>query len=405
MGADHTLTDARRLCDAGLVPKPFPRGAELTVDQLSDRPQSHLAELRAHEPVSWVPAVGAWLVTRYDLALAVMHDADTFTVDDPRFSTARVVGPSMLSLDGDAHAANRAPFADPLRARPVRERFTAVIVEEIGRLLDELAPAGGAEMRRGFAGRLAANVLANALGLPADRGQVLLGLYDRIVAGVTAISAGEELPARALKAFTGLAHMLQEALGAGEDGGVLKAAATGSDLSAEELVSNAAVLLFGGIETMEGMITNALLALLEHGEAVAQVRARPELADAAVEDSLRLEPAAAAVDRYATADTTLGDASICRGDLVRVSLSAANRDPAVFENPDSYDLARPNVRRHLSFAAGPHVCLGVHLARLEARLALRAVLERFAGVRLDPDEPSAVSGLVFRKPQALHVVW
>ena len=135
------------------------------------------------------------------------------------------------------------------------------------------------------------------------------------------------------------------------------------------------------------------------------MRARPELVDAALEESLRLEPAAPAVDRYAKADITLERGRIRSGELVRVSLGAANRDPAVFENPDRYDLARANVRRHLAFAAGPHVCLGVHLARLEARLALRAMLERFPALRLDPASPSAVSGLVFRKPASLHVLW
>jgi cytochrome P450 len=379
----------------------FPLGAELTVEQLSERPHAHLGRLRAHEPVSWVPAIEAWLVTRYDLALAVMHDPDTFTVDDPRFSTARVIGPSMLSLDGDEHAANRAPYAGPLRPAAVRERLTAVVTEQIVRLLEGIAPAGGAEMRRGFAGPLAAAVLAKALGLGAEEAPTLIALYDRIVGGVTSISAGGELPDGAREAFATLAVILQAA----PRGGILEAAAVGSDLTAEQLVSNAAVLLFGGIETTQGMIANALLALLEHPEAVAQVRARPELVEAAVEESLRLEPAAGAVDRYATADTVVGGASIRAGDLVRVSLSAANRDPAVFEDPDSYDLARPNLRRHLAFAAGPHVCLGVHLARLEARLALRALLERFPGLRLDPDKPSAATGLVFRKPSTLHVLW
>jgi cytochrome P450 len=401
MAGDHTFTNAGWLCDADGVVEAFPLGAELTVEQLSERPHEHLARLRAQEPVSWLPAIGAWFVTRYDLALAVMHDPDTFTVDDPRFSTARVVGPSMLSLDGDAHAANRAPFAGPLRPAAVRQRFTEIVTDQIARLLDGLAPTGGAEMRRSFAGPLAATVLAKALGLPADRGEALLALYDRIVAGVTSISAGRELPDQARESFATLDVMLRETMG----GGVLESAAMGSDLTAEQLISNAAVLLFGGIETTEGMIANALLALLEHQEAAAQVRARPELVDASLEESLRLEPAAGAVDRYATADTLVAGASIRAGDLVRVSLSAANRDPAVFEDADSYDLARPNVRRHLAFAAGPHVCLGVHLARLEARLALRALVERFPRLRLNPDMPSAVGGLVFRKPSALHVLW
>jgi cytochrome P450 len=153
------------------------------------------------------------------------------------------------------------------------------------------------------------------------------------------------------------------------------------------------------------MIANAILGLLEHPEALAEVQARPGLVDAALEESLRLEPAAAAVDRYATADTTLERARIGAGELVRVSLAAANRDPAVFQEPDRYDLSRPNVRRHLSFAAGPHVCIGVHVARLEARVALRAILERFPRLRLDPERPASVRGLVFRKPVSLHVLW
>ena len=382
----------------------FPLGAGLTVDQLSDQPHAHLARLRADEPVSWVPAIGAWLVTRYDLALDVMRDSTTFTVDDPGFSTAQVVGPSMLSLDGDAHDRNRAPFAAPLRPDAARKRFTRVVTLNIGRLLHELDPAAGAELRRGFAGPLAAAVLGYALGLAPDDGPHLIDLYDRIVSGVTAISGGGQLPADASDAFAALDAVLRERLDRGADGSVLQAA-THSELSTEQLISNAAVLLFGGIETTEGMIANAVLALLEHPEAVAQVRARPELVDAALEESLRLEPAAAAVDRYAKADITLERGRIRSGELVRVSLGAANRDPAVFENPDRYDLARANVRRHLAFAAGPHVCLGVHLARLEARLALRAMLERFPALRLDPASPSAVSGLVFRKPASLHVLW
>ena len=120
---------------------------------------------------------------------------------------------------------------------------------------------------------------------------------------------------------------------------------------------------------------------------------------------MRLEPAAAVIDRYATAGVLVGGAEIGDGELVRISLAAANRDPAVFADPDRFDLDRGGARRHLAFAQGPHVCVGVHLARLEARTALALLLERLPGLRLDPDRESAVRGLVFRKPQRLHVVW
>ena len=165
------------------------------------------------------------------------------------------------------------------------------------------------------------------------------------------------------------------------------------------------MLLFGGIETTEGMICNAVLQLLERPDALDRVRKDPALLDAAIEESLRLEPAAAVVDRYATADIELAGVKIAKGELVRVSIAAANRDPEAFANPDVFDLHRSGARGHLAFAQGPHVCLGVHLARLEARTALAALLQRLPNPRLDPDRPSQIRGLVFRKPPELHVTW
>jgi len=165
-------------------------------------------------------------------------------------------------------------------------------------------------------------------------------------------------------------------------------------------------VLFGGIETMEGMIANAIVHLLGNAHELAAVRADPAQLPDAIEESLRLEPAAAAVDRYATRDTKVGGAPIAAGDLLRVSVTAANRDPAVFPDPDRFDPRRPNARRHLAFASGPHVCIGVHLARLEAHTALRTLLDRLPGLRLDPARPlPAARGLVFRKPPSIDVLW
>jgi cytochrome P450 len=118
---------------------------------------------------------------------------------------------------------------------------------------------------------------------------------------------------------------------------------------------------------------------------------------------VRLEPAAAVVDRYATADVELGGCSIRRGDLVTVSLAGAGRDPSVFAAPDEFDVRRPNARRHLAWASGPHICLGMHLARLEALTALKAALA-LPGLRLAPSSPPP-HGLVFRKPSAVKVHW
>ena len=186
-------------------------------------------------------------------------------------------------------------------------------------------------------------------------------------------------------------------------GAVLAEAA--GPLTEAEAISNAAVLLFGGIETTEGMIANAMLHLLSSPAALEMVLADRGLIPAAVEESLRLEPAAAVVDRYATRDIRLGQARILAGDQVTVSIAGANRDPAVFGHPDVFDIRRPDPGRQLAFAHGPHFCLGVHLARLEARIAVQAMLEQLPGLHLDPRSPSAPAGLVFRKPARLSVCW
>lgn len=383
----------------------FPLGASITIAQLEHDPHPVLAALREREPVSLVPALGGWLVTRYDLAVEVMRDTAAFTVDDPRFSTARVIGPSMLSLDGDEHARHREPFGAPFRPVAVRERFAQLLAEEADRLLDGLEGSRWAELRRSFAGPLAAFAMTRALGLEPGEVATVLEWYDAIVSAVTEITAGHPIPQAGEDAFCRLRKRLTEVIDAGRASSLLAAAAVGSELTHDQIVSNAAVLLFGGIETTEGMIANAILHLLERPDQLQRVRERPRLLDVALEESLRLEPAAAMVDRYATEDRELGGADIACMDLVHVSIAGANRDPTVFDQPDELDLDRAHARRHLAFAHGPHVCVGVHLARLEARIAVSALLHRFRTVRLDPDRPSPVRGLVFRKPPSLNVTW
>jgi cytochrome P450 len=383
----------------------FPLGASITVGKLEDDPHPALAALRESEPVSWIPELDCWLVTPHDLVLEVIRDARTFTVDDPRFSTGRVVGPSMLSLDGDAHTRHRAPFAPPFRPLAVRERFAELVAQETERLIDELEPAGAAELRRSLAGPLAAYAMTRALGLEPEEVPAVLAWYDAIVGAVTEITAGTDMPTDGTEAFDALRVRLIEVIHSPDHSSLLSAVAGDSELSDEQIVSNAAVLLFGGIETTEGMIAGAALALLQRPEDVARARGDRRLLDVAIEESLRLEPAAAVVDRYATEDVELGGASIADGELVRASITAANRDPAVFADPDRFDLERENAGRHLAFAHGPHVCVGVHLARLEARTAIGMLLARLPDLRLDPERPSRTRGLVFRKPPALHVIW
>ena len=389
----------------------------VTLADLESDPHPILARLRAGAPACWVPVLGAWLVTGYDLAVAVLRDARTFTVDDPRFSTAKVVGPSMLSLDGARHARHRAPFTRPFRAEEIHARLEAFTRAEAGRLVSAIRPSGAAELRRAVAGPLAVTVMAEALGLGQTDPAQVLAWYDGIVtavqaeaanagaagAGTGATAANAGATAAGAAAFAELAASLRQVIAAPPPSSLL-ADVTGA-LTADEAISNAGVLLFGGIETTEGMIANAMLHLLSSPGELEFVRADRGLIPAAIEESLRLEPAAAVVDRYATGDTQLGGARIRAGDQVTVSIAGANRDPRIFDDPDEFQIRRPNATRHLAFAHGPHFCLGAHLARLEARIAVATLLDLLPELRLDERYPATPRGLVFRKPTDLRVRW
>ncbi len=438
-----------------------------------------------------VPALGGWLVTSYAAAVAVMRDPRAFTVDDPRFSTARVVGPSMLSLDGAAHARHRAPFFSAFHRGGAAARLGQFAETEAARLVAAIRLDGTAELRGTVTGPLAVAVVAEALGLGHLPPDTILSAYDRIVSGVTGLSGDQGAgaagpPPDAAGAFAELAADLRAAIGPGnggpdsgrrgnggpgnegpgnerpdsggpDSGGrgnerpdserpgnerpgnggpgnggpgstagqrppgarrvtaqdervtaggrtVLADAARFGDLTTAEVVSDAAVVMFGGIDTTDGMIANAVLHLLSDPGQLELVRVDPRLVPAAIEESLRLEPAAALVDRYATRDVMIGEARVRAGDRVSVSLAAANRDPEVFRDPDRFDIFRASAGRHLAFAYGPHFCIGAALARAETRAAVSALLT-LPRLRLDPARPAAPRGLVFRKPPALHVTW
>lgn len=384
----------------------FPIGGSATLSELDVDPHPLLARLRAAEPVSWLPALGGWLVTRYDLAVRVMRDHTTFTVDDPRFSTSRVVGASMLSLDGAEHARHREPFAHPFRPARVRDRFTAFVEVETGRLISGFEADGAADLRRQFAGPLAVGVMTEALGLRDVEADRVLSWYAAIVTAVSEVTAGRQVTADGVNAFRRLREALLRTINDTDESSLLSEAARRPEaLGQDEVVSNAAVLLFGGIDTTEGMIVNAVRHLLGDCGARELIRADAGLLPSAIEESTRLEPAAAVVDRYATGDIELGGSRIRKGDLVTVSIAGANRDPEVFTEPDRFDIRRESARLNLAFAQGPHFCLGAHLARTETAIAIRHLLDRLPGLRLDPAHPNAPRGLVFRKPPALRVRW
>lgn len=357
---------------------------DLDLGRLDVNPHPALAECRRVGRVVWVPALTGWLVTGFAAAVEILTDAETFTVDDPRFSTARLTGPSMLTLDGREQRRHRQAFAATYRPKNVaaladrlRARADELVRGREGAVLDV-----GADLAR----PLAIDALIAVLDLSDPAADVLTDWHRQLVAGFA-----EDHPGQGLLPVV---REMRARLGTRAEG-------PGKGLDEAQYAANLAIMLIGGIETVEGM--TAFAARYRFGDAVGRSAPR----DAVIEESLRLEPSAAHLDRYATTDRTIGEVEIRAGDFVVVSISGAHRDPAEFDRPDEFDPGRWTAGtrpRHLGFADGPHFCLGAHLARLETSVALGAIEESRPHARLDPTVPAADAGAIFRRPERLVLI-
>jgi cytochrome P450 len=184
---------------------------------------------------------------------------------------------------------------------------------------------------------------------------------------------------------------------------LVEAEVDGQRLTDEEIFGFLRLLLPAGIETTYRSLGNLLFALLTHPDQLRDVTRDPGLRPAAIEEGLRWQTPLVIVTRECVRDTRLGDVDVPAGTAVNVFIASANRDERRYDEPDRFDIHRP-LAPHVSFGSGPHTCLGIHLARMESRIALDALLERLPDLRLDPEAPAPrVVGSIFRSPDALPV--
>jgi cytochrome P450 len=179
----------------------------------------------------------------------------------------------------------------------------------------------------------------------------------------------------------------------------------GQRLTDEEIIAFLRLLLPAGAETTYRSSSNLMFGLLTRPEQLAELRADRSLMDTSIEEGLRWEPPLTGIGRTASRDVVVEGVRIPAGSAINVCLGGANRDPARWDRPDEFDLHR-EPKQHLAFAFGPHMCLGMHLARMETTVAMNGVLDRLPDVRLDPAAPAPeITGLTFRAPAALPVVF
>jgi cytochrome P450 len=187
-------------------------------------------------------------------------------------------------------------------------------------------------------------------------------------------------------------------------GDLVTAEIDGEKLSDEAIYSFLRLLLPAGLETTYRSSGNLLYLLLTHPEQFAAVRADRDLVPAAIEEALRYETPLTTVQRYAAEDTELEDVRIPAGSVIDVCIGSANRDENRWERAEEFDIFRKRVP-HISFAAGEHTCMGLHLARMETRVALECLLDRLTDIELSTDDNPHIFGQPFRSPTALPVTF
>ncbi len=357
-------------------------------------PYPALANLRTYDPVHYNPD-GSIYLTRYEDVRAVYQDRSMVSDKTDAFSEKFGDGPlythhttSLIFNDPPYHTTVRKLLAHAFTPRKLAE-MEPLIEEIVDSLLDDLDGAGDVDFVTAFAMRLPTEVISFMLGVPEEHRHKLRGFSLAILGALDPVVSADRLynGDAAVAEFGELLNDLinhrranPERAGQGE---VLEALIFGEfdgrKLTQEELIQNCIFLLNAGHETTTSLMANGVGMLLQAPEQYQLLVEQPELTEHAVEEILRYESPLQIGNRLTSKDTIIGGKPVAAGTYIHTSIASANRDEAIFDNPDAIDFTRkPN--RHISFITGIHVCLGATLARYEGKIAFRKLINRFPGM-------------------------
>jgi cytochrome P450 len=378
-------------------------------------PYNWYRTMRATQPVFQSPE-GGWHVFRYADVTRVLSEYATFSSDGHRmeeaFGNSGAVDPiddSILRMDPPRHRQLRNLVSQAFTPRMITQlepRITAITNE----LLDKVTAAGRMDVVHDLAYPLPVTVIAELLGIPPELREDFKRWSDALVSGGEGMSEDER---RALyqevRGMYGYFTQVLEERRQHPQGdlvsALLDASVDGESLSANELLGFCGLLLVAGNETTTNLLSNMILCLDENRELVERLRSNRELVPGAIEEALRYYSPVKAMIRITATETTLGDQHIGPNQMIIAWISSANRDEAIFPYAERFNIERePN--RHIAFGRGIHFCLGAPLARLEAKIALNAMLDRLPGNWQVADTPlEMISSFIVFGPKKVPMSW
>jgi cytochrome P450 len=400
-----------RSAGMGIVENPYPMFALVRPDNPMKREgDDDPVIVPEGSDIEFMPidrSVGVFTAYSFNAVQQVLKDGDAFSSAAYADVMGKVLGHSILEMDEPEHHLYRGlvqqAFSRKAMEQWERELVRDVVNEQIDNFVDRTPKR--ADLVRELTFPFPVIVIARMLGLPQED----LPTFHR--RAVEVISAGFELD-RAASASQALfdyfcaiiaerrAHPSDDVISV-----LAQAELEGTRLNDEEICSFLRLLLPAGAETTYRSSSNLIWGLLSNPDQLDALRADRSLMPQAIEEGLRWEPPLLGIMRTAVKPAVVEGVEVLPGSVVAVNIGSANHDEKVWQNPEEFDIFRPP-KQHLAFAWGPHMCLGLHLARMETKVALTQLFDRLPGLRFDPEiEPVPISGAIFRAPAALNITW
>ncbi|MFT3754459.1 MAG: cytochrome P450 [Pseudoxanthomonas sp.] len=343
-------------------------------------------------------------VLSHDLVSEVLNNPDTFTNQAFTYNLGKSFGRSISTMDAPEHPRYRRIFQKAFLPQVVSQWGETLVDPVVKHLMDKFVDRGEADLVQEFTLYYPFHIIYRQLDLPQED----IETFHKLAIAQSIISIdfdhGSEAARKLGDYFKGLLAVRRENPGDDLVSMLAQAEVDGEKLPEEILISFLRQLINAGGDTTYRGTSNLLVGLLSNPEQLDAVRQDRSLVPQAIEEALRWEGPVGLTWRMAAKDTVLGDVEIPAGSVIDLVQGAANRDPAKFPDPDKFDIFREKTARHFGFAAGPHICIGQHLARVEMTRALNAILDRMPNLRLDPDKPEpSIRGFMMRVPKHIFV--